>query len=78
MSYLGWFDDNPKKSAATKIAEAADAYYDRYGITPNVVLVNEADATADSGGIVVHVQGYIRRNNYWVSWKRNPQSVEGE
>ena len=78
MSYLGWFDDNPKKNAATKIAEAADAYFDRYGITPNVVLVNEADATADSGGIVVHVQGYIRRNNFWVAWKRNPQSVEGE
>ena len=75
--FLGWEDHNPKKSAATKIAEAADAYYERYGITPNVVLVNEADATADSGGIVVHVQGYIRRNNYWVSWKRNPRSVEG-
>ena len=37
-----------------------------------------ADATTESGGITVHVQGYIRRNNFWVGWVRNPQSVEGE
>ena len=76
--YLGWFDDNPKKSAAAKIAEAAGAYEARNGFAPNVALVSADDAGAQVAGVTVHAQGYIRRNNYWVGWKRNPQSVEGE
>lgn len=66
--YLGWFDDNPKKSAALKIAEAIDAYVDRFKTRPNVVLVNEADR-AEIKGVLIRAEGYIRRNNFWVGWE---------
>lgn len=66
--YLGWFDDNPKKTTALKIAEAIDAYVDRFKTRPNIVLVNEADS-ADIQGVRVRAEGYIRRNNFWVGWE---------
>ncbi|MBK9713692.1 MAG: hypothetical protein IPO81_20690 [Kouleothrix sp.] len=66
--YLGWYDDNPKKSVALKIEEAIDAYVDRFKARPNVVLVNEADR-AEIKGVLVRSEGYIRRNNFWVGWE---------
>ena len=39
--YLGWFDDNPKKTSALKIQEAIFAYTERFKTQPNVVLVKE-------------------------------------
>lgn len=66
--YLGWFDDNPKKSASLKIEEAIHAYTDRFKTRPNVVLVNEADR-AEINGVLVRSEGYIRRNNFWVGWE---------
>lgn len=38
--FLGWYDDNGKKAAQTKIEEAIAAYVERFGTAPNVVLVN--------------------------------------
>ena len=66
--YLGWFDDNPKKSTTLKIEEAIYAYVDRFKTRPNVVLVNEADR-AEIKGVLVRSEGYIRRNNFWVGWE---------
>jgi len=68
MMYLGWFDDNPKKSTSLKIEEAIRAYVDRFKVRPNVVLVNEADC-AEIKGVLVRSEGYIRRNNFWVGWE---------
>ncbi len=66
--YLWWFDDNPKKTAASKIEEAVAAYCERSHTRPNVVLVNEADR-AEIGGVTVRSESYIRRNNFWVGWE---------
>lgn len=63
--YLGWFDDNPKKPATTKIAEACAAYLDRFKTRPNVVLVNPADLV-DVVGVAVRAVGYIRVDNFWI------------
>jgi hypothetical protein len=66
--YLGWFDDNPKKTTAMKIAEAIDAYHQRFHTAPNVVLVNEAEKI-DVAGVNVRSETYIRRNNFWVGFE---------
>ena len=63
--YLGWFDDNPKKSTEAKINEAIAAYVERFDYRPNIVLVNEADRV-DVRGVTVRSEGYIRRNNFWI------------
>jgi hypothetical protein len=64
--YLGWFDDNPKKSSETKIDEAIAAYVDRFKHRPSVVLVSESDRNIVIKGIATQYESYIRRNNFWV------------
>jgi len=68
MSYLGWFDDNAKKTPDDKIAEAIAAYQARFQAAPNIVLVNAADAV-ELEHISVRVESYIRRNNFWIGWE---------
>ena len=64
MAYLGWFDDNPKKPSAAKIAEACAAYRARFGIAPTVILCNELDlAVVD--GVRIEARPYVRRFNFW-------------
>jgi hypothetical protein len=63
--YLGWFDDNPKKPAQAKIAEACAAYLARFGVRANIVLVNAADLV-EVAGVAVRTVGYIRVNNFWI------------
>lgn len=65
MLYLGWFDDSPKKTTATKIDEAIAAYVARFQARPTVVLVNDADRV-DIVGVDVRSESYIRRNNFWI------------
>jgi tRNA(Arg) A34 adenosine deaminase TadA len=66
MSYLGWFDDNPKKSAAQKIVEALAAYEARYGVPAGRVLVNEQDRAVVVEGVEIVVASYMRVNNFGV------------
>lgn len=67
--YLGWFDDNGKKTAHEKIGEAIAAYRERFRTEPNIVLVNEIDRTVEIKGVKVRSEGYIRRNNFWVGFE---------
>lgn len=63
--YIMWYDDS-KRPVEQKILDAMEAYQDRYGIRPNVVMVNEMDAGAVVSSVVVRAQSNIRRYNYWV------------
>lgn len=63
--YLGWYDDNPKKTPALKIAEAIAAYVARFETYPTVILCNEADCIK-MDSILVRSESYIRPNNFWV------------
>lgn len=66
--YLGWFDDNAKKTVETKITEAIAAYVARFGVRPAIVLTNTDDrpAATDVDGVPVRTEGFIRRHNFWV------------
>lgn len=63
--FLMWYDDNPKVPVGNKIEAAIDAYISRFKMTPNLVLVNEAEVVQHHD---VQVRGvsHIRRNNFWV------------
>lgn len=65
MLYLWWYDDNPKRTPAEKIAAALDAYRARFGAAPTVVLTNEAERCAVEG-VEVRSEGYIRKSNFWI------------
>lgn len=68
MLYLMWYDDNAKKATEAKIAEAIEAYQQRFHGPPNVVLVNEAEM-ASVAGVLVRAERYIRKSNFWVGWE---------
>lgn len=59
--YLCWFDDNPKRPLADKIAAAAEAFTLRFHVAPSVILVNEADAHPTAT-----VSPLVRKNNFYV------------
>lgn len=69
--FLMWYDDNPKLSVAHKIDEAIEAYADRLGVRPTLVLVNEAELT-DHPGVAVRAVTTVRRNTYWVGQEERP------
>lgn len=65
MSFLAWFDSNPKKSAATKIAEAQRRYIEKFGQPPLVCLVNPADAGA-AAEVELRPLAHIGKGCYWI------------
>lgn len=69
--FLMWYDDNPKLSVAHKIEEAIEAYADRLGVRPTLVLVNEAELT-EHPGVAVRAVTTVRRNTYWVGQEERP------
>ena len=66
--YLLWYCDNPKKATAMKVAEAIQAYTDRFKTRPNVVLMNKEELI-EVAGVTARSEGYIRKFNYWVGWE---------
>jgi hypothetical protein len=63
--YLLWHDDDTKRPTAQKIVQAIQAYAERFGREPSVVLVNEADLV-EVPGVEVRAENYVRKNNFWV------------
>jgi hypothetical protein len=74
-TYWGWYDDDRRKEPAQKIAEAVEAYHEKFRLAPNVVLVHEADL-APYPGVTVRVVPFMRRYNFWVGWET--EQVEAE
>ena len=66
--YLEWWDDNPKKTTAAKIAEAIAAYVARFQARPAEVLACELDRgeLREVDGVPVRSAANVRRHNVWV------------
>ena len=63
MNYLGWQDDS-KRTVSEKIAAGKAAYHERFGYPPAVVLVNEDEACAVEGMLVL-VKPWMRKGNFF-------------
>lgn len=63
--YLGWFDDNPKKSVEVKIREGIAAYTERFKTQPTIVFMHKPDMI-DYPGVEVRSETYIRKHNFWI------------
>jgi hypothetical protein len=63
--FLGWFDDDRKKTPKSKIEEAIERYVAKFGDNPTLCLLNQADLTAYDG-LEVKVVSYVRPNHFWV------------
>ena len=66
-TYLGWFDDNPKKPTEQKIDEAVERYVKRFGRKPNLCLVNRADEVSHRA-VEVRSAGHVHRHHFLVGY----------
>ena len=64
--FLMWFDDDRKKSASQKIADALAAYERRTGGRANVVLVNAMEVGEAPRPVKVRPEPYIQPSNFYV------------
>jgi hypothetical protein len=63
--FLGWFDDTRKKDPHEKIEEAIERYVAKFGLNPEICLLNAADIT-QYDGLEIKVVDYVRPNHFWV------------
>lgn len=77
--YLAWYDDSRKDNTA-KIADAVQAFEDRFGVVPSVVLVNAANV-AEHPLVTVRVADWPRQHHFMVGFddgKPRPKAAGAE
>ena len=67
--FLMWYDDDRKKSATDKIADALAAYEKRWGRRANLVLVNPADLGEAPRQVTVRPHPFIQRSIFYVGFE---------
>lgn len=64
-----WFDDDPKRSLAAKVARAAEHYRHKYGQAPNICYVHESalksEAASQTSIKIVAVRDVLR-HHLWI------------
>jgi hypothetical protein len=66
--FLGWYDPDKRKSAATKLAEAVERYVEKFGSAPALCLTSSLDAVDLAGKteLPVRAVSYIGRYTFYV------------
>lgn len=66
-SYLGWYDDDSKKTPLAKIDEARERYAQRYGYWPNICLISSREPV-EHPSIRTRPDPLLRLNNYYLGF----------
>lgn len=63
-----WFDNSPKTLLSAKIQKAADYYFKKYGVRPNLVLVHPSmyDENCSVGEISVKPYRPVLPGHIWL------------
>jgi len=65
---LLWFDADPKRDLAEKVARAADRYRFKFGRRPNVCYVNasQIDDTMELAGVRLVPAHNVLEHHFWI------------
>jgi hypothetical protein len=66
---LLWFDADPKRDLAEKVARAADRYRFKFGRRPNLCYVNSSlleQGTLEVGGIRLVPAHNVLKHHFWI------------
>lgn len=66
---LLWFDADPKRSLAEKLARAADSYRFKFGRRPDLCYVNPAmldNGTVEIDGVRVIPASNVLKHHFWI------------
>jgi hypothetical protein len=68
-----WYDADPKRALADKVARAADRYHVKYGRRPNLCYVNDAQLNGDRrecgteiGGVRLLGAPNVLKWHFWI------------
>lgn len=66
-----WLDDDKRATLDEKVRRAADYYRDKYGVWPELCLVNGAALANEKlvSKILVSPSSYVLRDHFWVGMK---------
>jgi hypothetical protein len=66
--FLIWFDNDRKRPLRAKVEAAAERYQERFGVAPELVLLNPAQAGNEEAiaGIPVHTTPLVSPNHLYV------------
>lgn len=66
-----WLDDDKNSSFEEKIARAADYYLEKYGVSPEICLVNKISLKEEKiiGKIQVQPVGNVLPHHFWMGTK---------
>lgn len=69
-TFLMWYDDKPKTSIDTKIADALQAFRERFHTDASVALISTDEMPAMAiKGVSIRVMQTVRRNTVWVGMR---------
>ncbi len=81
-SGLLWYDADPKTPIEKKIADAAQRYFDRFGVRPDTCFVGDVNIavnvndlgveTPDGPKIAIRVKPSILPNHFWLGVTGEP------
>ena len=75
--FLVWFDPDKRRSIRTKLDDAVAVYQEKFGGTPDVCLVSEADraallAAAPVPPIPLRSERFVSPNTFYVGHDERP------
>lgn len=67
---LLWYDDDPRRSLAQKVARAAARYRQKYGLVPNVCFVHpsalQSNGNTSAGPVSVTAKPSVLPHHFWI------------
>ncbi len=75
--FLIWYDNDRKRKLAEKVAQAAERYTERFGRSPEVVLLNPAQAgdIEEVAGIPVRATPLVSPNYLYIGAEDPPATA---
>ena len=78
---LLWYDDDPKRDFAEKVAQAARRYRKRFGVSPTVCYVHPSAMSGDSTGQEVgklHIAplSTVLLHHFWIGVEEKDDETE--
>jgi len=75
---LLWFDNDPGRDLAQKVAQAAYRYYQKFGVVPDTCYVHQDTLLKNEeewvGSVRVMTLSNVLRHHYWIGQRQERKS----
>ena len=80
---LLWYDDDPGRGLADKVARAVGRYRQKFGVSPDVVYVHPSTLDGSSearkmDGVRMVSRPSVLRHHFWIGQEKEQQRCRGQ